>query len=65
MQAEIENLSMEEHKLDDQIRLCMAYSLVRVVIITVSNLFRNADASKILQRNAGKIEGFEWEWEQS
>ena len=59
MQAEIENLSMEEHKLDGQIRLCMVYSLVRVVTVTVSNLFRNADASKILQRNAGKIEGFE------
>lgn len=59
MQAEIENLSIEENRLDDQIRLCVAHSLVRAVTFTVSNLFRNADASKILQRNAGKIEGFE------
>lgn len=59
MQAEIEKLSMDEHKLDDQIRLCVVYSLVRVVAFTVRNLFSNADASKILQRNAGKIEVFE------
>ncbi|KAG8479823.1 hypothetical protein CXB51_029318 [Gossypium anomalum] len=59
IQEEIENLSMEERRLDDQIRLCMAYSLVKVATVTLLNLFRNADASKIFQRNAGKVEGFE------
>lgn len=64
LQAEMAKLSMEEHRLDDQIRLHGWFPFT-AVNVAVLNLLDNADSLIHLQRNAGEIERFEWRWEQS
>ena len=71
-QAEVENLSLEERRLDDHIRLwfinfleSVLYHIFRIISAILKLLDNTDDAPTLLQGNAGKVEGFERRWKQS
>ena len=59
LQAEIENLSIEEKRIDEQIRYCnyfYSFCLLFVTVLFPPFCFYHAKASMMWQRNARKIE---------